>query len=154
MKTRLTCGLLLASLLLASLPAFGQSVRLIVGGTAYGHADELLIRETVIDQVVGAPAEARAQVVFFRPADAGGNSATLSEGDAVLAELPASSYSVVELAPGDHAFEVDGSTLHLRVAAGERHFVRIADASTKQRLVPSHALTFLRTSLGMRPPLI
>jgi hypothetical protein len=153
MDIRMKRGFVLVALLLASLPAFGQSVRLIVGGTAYGQADEQFIRDSVIDQVVGAPANDRAQVVFFRPAETP-RSVSLSEGDEVLAELPARSYSVIELAPGDHTFVVDGSSLQLRVDAGERRFIRIADEAARQRLVPSQPLTFLRASLGMRPPLI
>lgn len=146
-------GFLFSALMLVSLPALAQSARFIWQGAAYGYADDLVITEQVIDQVIGAPVEEGAQVVFFRPVDSVPGTVSLNEGDALLAELPAGSYYAIAVTPGAHTYALGGSPLQLQIASGERRFVRISNRNADPHLLPSHALTFLRTTLGKRPPL-
>jgi hypothetical protein len=154
MNIRIHRVFLLCALMLASLPAFAQSARYIWQGAAYGYADDLVITEGVIDQVIGTPVgQEGAQVVFFRPADSIPGTVSLNEGDTLLAQLPSGSYYAIAVTPGDHTYALDGHSLQLQIASGERRYVRISNRSTEPRLLPSHALTFLRTTLGKRPPL-
>jgi hypothetical protein len=141
------------TLMLVSLPVFAQSVRFITQGTAYAFAEDQLLAERVIDHVIGAPVGEGAQVVFFRPADTHLGKTNLSEGDRFLAQLPGGSYYATVVTPGIHTYAVDGSPLQLQIAPGERRYVRISNRAANSQLLPSRALTFLRVSLGQRPPL-
>jgi hypothetical protein len=145
--------LLFCALMLASVPAFAQSVRLIWQGAAYGYADDQTITEGVIDQVIGTQVREGAQVVFFRPDDSIPGTVSLNEGDTPLAQLPGGSYYAIAVTPGAHTYALDGAPLQLQIAPGERRYVRINNRNANPQLLPSHALTFLRTTLGKRPPL-
>ena len=136
--------------LFTAAPVFAQSARIVSQGAAYAYAEHREGTELAIDKVVGAPERGSAQVVFFRPANAAGGDAALSEGGRPLAMIAGESYAAVAVAPGTHTFAVDGNALQVRLAAGERRYVRIVDGPVGIQLAPSHAPTFLRTSLGTR----
>ena len=154
MNIRILRSVLPCALALASMPAFAQSLRIITQGPAFAFAEDQMIAEQVIDQVVGASVGEGAQVIFFRPADMRPENASLSEGDAVLAQLPSGAYYAVAVTPGSHTYAVNGNPLQLDLAPGTRRFVRISSQGANPQLVPSQALTFLRLSMGMRPPLL
>jgi hypothetical protein len=142
------------ALTFASLPVCAQSARLITQGPAFAFAEDQMITERVVDQIVGATPGEGAQVVFFRPADMRPLDANLSEHGTLLAQLPSGAFYAIAVAPGVHTYAVNGDALHLEVAPGTRRFVRVGIRDTRPQLVPSQALTFLRLSLGMRPPLL
>jgi hypothetical protein len=154
MNTRILRGLLPCALALASFPALAQSVRIIGQGPAFAYAEDQMIAEQIVDQLVGARVGEGAQVIFFRPADRSAASASLSEGDRVLAQLPSGAYYAVAVTPGVHTYTVGGQSLQLDVAPGTRRFVRISSLGPSPQMVPSQALTFLRLSMNMRPPLL
>lgn len=154
MNTMILRGLLPCALALATFPALAQSVRIISQGPAFAYAEDRMIAEQVVDQIVGAPVGEGAQVVFFRPADRNAASASLSEGGTLLAQLPSGAYYAVVVTPGVHAYDVGGQTLQLDVAPGTRRFVRIGNMGATPQMVPSQALTFLRLSMNLRPPLL
>ena len=139
-----------AVLLLAATPAFAQSARIVSQGAAYAYAEHREGTELAIDKVVGTPERGSAQVVFFRPGNPEGEDAALSENGRPLAMIAGESYAAVAVAPGTHTFAVDGRPLQVRLAPGERRYVRIADGRAGTQLALSQAPTFLRTSLGTR----
>lgn len=143
-------GLLFCALLLASLPAFGQSARFVWQGAAYAYAENLQITEQKVDQVIGTPVGEGAQVVFFRTADATPGYASLNEDGTHLAQLPAGAYYATAASPGTHTYVVDGNTLQLRLSPGERRYVRIDNRRANSQPLPSNALTFLRVTTGKR----
>ena len=135
-----------ACLLGAASPLYAQSARIVSQGAAYAYAEDREATEAAIDKFLGTPQRDRAQVVFFRPAGGGRGEAALDEGGRVLARLPRQGYSAVVVAPGTHTFAVDGRTLAVDVAPGERQYVRIAeDGKAGTQLVASHAQAFLRS---------
>jgi hypothetical protein len=154
MNIRILRMLAPCALALLSLPVCAQSVRIITQGPAFAFDEDQMIAEQVIDRVVGAPVGAGAQIIFFRPADTHSANASLSEGDTVLAQLPSGAYYAIAVKPGVHTYAVNGNALQLDLAPGTRRFVRVSSPDTSPQLVPSQALTFLRRSLGMRPPLL
>jgi hypothetical protein len=154
MNTRILRGLLPCALALASFPAFSQSMRIISQGPAFAFAEDKMIAEQIVDQLVGAPVGNGAQVVFFRPPGSGAASASLSEGETALAQLPSGAYYAVAVTPGAHTYTVNGNALQLDVAPGTRRFVRISNLGANPQMVPSQALTFLRLSMNLRPPLL
>lgn len=139
-----------ALLLVAAMPAFAQSARIVSQGAAYAYAEERAATERTIDRALGMPARSGAQVVFFRPAASGHGQASVSEDGRTLASLAGDGYAAIRVAPGAHTFVVDGRPLQLQVNAGERRYVRIVDRPAGPRLAPSHAPTFLRASLARR----
>ena len=141
------------ALMLVLLPVSAQSVRFITQGTAYYFAEDQVLSERIIDHVIGAPVAEGAQVVFFRPEDTHLGKTELTQGDRFLAQLPSGSYYAIAVTPGIHTYAVDGSPLQLQLAPGERRYVRVSNRTTDTQLLPSRALTFLRVSLGQRPPL-
>jgi hypothetical protein len=150
MNTRIQRVFLPGALLLAALPAFAQSARIVSQGAAYAYAEERAATERTIDRALGVPSSNGAQVVFFRAAAPGRGQAGVSEDGRTLASLAGDGYAAVPVAPGAHTFVVDGRPLQLQVNAGERRYVRIVDRPTGRRLAPSHAPTFLRASLAKR----
>lgn len=154
MDTKILRGLLGCAMALAAFPALAQTVRFIGEGPAFAYYEDQMITERIVDQVIGAPVGEGAQVVFFRAVGAGSGQVRLAEGDRFLAELPAGAYYAIAVAPGPHTYSVDGRPLPLDVRAGTRSFVRIGIPGQEQHAVPSHALTFLRLSTNLRPPLL
>lgn len=147
-------GLLPCALALASFPALAQSVRLVTQGPAFAYAEDISIADQIVDQIVGASVVGDgAQIVFYRPSGKGSANVSLSGDGAAMAELPAGAFYAVAVTPGVHTYTVDGRPLRVEVAPGARRFVRISDGAQPQ-LVPSQALTFLRLSMNMRPPLL
>jgi hypothetical protein len=146
MNVRIQRVLLASAAFLAASPVFAQSARIVSQGAAYAYAEEREATEAAISKFLGAPARDGAQVVFFRQAEGGRGEAALAEGGKVLAQLPRQGYSAIVVAPGTHTFSVDGRTLTVDLAAGERQYVRIAgDGKAGTQLVASHALAFLRS---------
>lgn len=154
MNTRILRTLLPCALALASFPGLAQSVRIISQGPAFAYAEDRVIADQIIDQLVGAPVGDGAQIVFFRPADKSSANASLSEGGASMAELPSGAYYAVAVTPGVHTYTLNGSPLQVDVAPGTRRFVRVSSLGAQPQLVPSQALTFLRLSMNLRPPLL
>lgn len=79
--------------------------------------------------VIGAPAEGKAQIIFFRPGTIMGAAlgCTVHEGNRELARLGAGKYYVVTTEPGKHAFSTRGQTadtLNLETEADETYFVK------------------------------
>jgi hypothetical protein len=146
MRIMLTTG----ALLLVAAPAFAQSARIVSQGAAYAYAEERAATERTIDLALGAVPREGAEVVFFRPGGAIAGHAAVSENGRVVARLAGDSHVAVRVAPGMHAFAVDGRPLQLEVRAGERRYIRLADGQAGTRLAPSQAPTFLRASLAKR----
>ena len=154
MDTKLLRGLAACALAFASFPTLAQTVRFIGEGPAFAYYEDQMITERIVDQVIGARVGDGAQVVFFRAVGAGANHVRLAEGDRFLADLPAGAYYAIAVAPGAHEYTVDGRALRLDVPAGTRRFVRIGTPREQHSVAPSHALTFLRLSTNLRPPLL
>jgi hypothetical protein len=154
MNTRILRGLLPCALALASFPGLAQSVRIISQGPAFAYAEDRVIADQVVDQIVGAPVGEGAQIVFFRPADRSSTNASLSEDGSAMAELPSGAFYAVAVTPGVHTYSLNGNPLQVEVAPGTRRFVRVSSLGTQPQLVPSQALTFLRLSMNLRPPLL
>lgn len=155
MNTRILRVVLPCALALAVVPAYAQSLRIITQGPAFAFAEDQMIAEQVVDRVVGATVGEGAQIVFFRPADMRPVDATLTEGDTLLAQLPSGAFYAIAATPGVHTYAVNGNSLQIELKPGTRHFVRIGGSQqASTQLVPSQALTFLRLSMGMRPPLL
>lgn len=146
-------SLVAAGLMLVSLPVVAQSVRYEWQGAAYIVAEDQLITERVVDRVLGTATGSDAQVVFFRPTDQAPGELKLSSEDSPLARLPSGAYSAVAVAPGSHRFAVDGDSLSLEVAAGERKYVKVSGGRANPQLSQTNALTFLRMATGKRKPL-
>lgn len=146
-------GLAATLMLVSSLPAFAQNVRYEWQGTAYVAAEDQLIAEQVVDSVIGASPGAGSQVVFFRTNDRMPGEMGLNADDGALAQLPSGAYYAIAVAPGNHTYSVEGQTLSLQVAPGERSYVRIGDYRANPELATSNALTFLRLVTGKREPL-
>lgn len=145
--------LAMAALLLGALPAFAQDFRFVWQGTAYYAAENRFIAERIVDEVIGTSPGSGAQVIFFRGKDRVPGDLSLTGKDGSLAELPSGSYFATAVAPGSHAYSVDGETLLVQVAPGERRFVRIGDYNANAQIAPSNAQTFLRLVTGERAPL-
>lgn len=142
-----------ASLMLLSFPALTQNIRYEWQGPAYLAAENQLIAEHVVDSVIGASTGSGSQVVFFRSNDRMPGELGLNADDGTLAQLPSGAYYAIAVAPGSHTYSVDGQTLSLQVAPGERSYVRIGDYRANPELAASNALTFLRLVTGKREPL-
>jgi hypothetical protein len=145
----------LAATALALVPAFAcaQNVRYEWQGKAYVDAENELIAERVVNGVIGASPGTGSQVVFFRTDDQLPGEVVLGGSDGALAQLPSGAYYAIAVAPGDHTYSVDGQALSVRVAPGQRGYVRIGDAPANHRPRVSNALTFLRLVSGKREPL-
>ena len=143
----------LAALLLVALPAFAQDFRFIWQGTAYYAAENRIIAERVVDEVVGTSPGSEAQVIFFRGRDEVPGDLSLNGRDGALWNLPSGSYVALAVAPGSHAYDVDGQALQLQVAPGERRYVRVGDDNANARIRDSNAQTFLRMVTGDRDAL-
>jgi hypothetical protein len=154
MKTVIFRVILPCALIGLSLPAPAQNVRFITQGSAYAFAEDQLMTERVIDHVVGAPVGEGTQIIFFRPVDTRPGKANLSEGNTSLAELPSGAYYATTVTPGVHTYFVDGSALQLQCDPGKRRYVRVSHRDSNPKLQSSEPLTFLRTMLGKRPPLL
>ncbi len=139
-------GLVALALLLLSLAAVAQNVRYEWQGVAYIDAENQMIAERAVDNVIGAHPGSNGQIVFFRPAGTVGGEYTLSSGnDASLAQLPSSAYYAIAVEPGTHTYTVDGHSLSVQVAPGERHYVKI---DNDRQLSSTNARTFLRLITG------
>lgn len=143
---------LAACLLLAAAPASAQNVRYEWQGNAYVVAEEQAVAERLVDGVIGAAPGPGAQVVFFRPPGADSAACRVDTGAGASADLPASAYYALQVAPGDHRYAVNGSPVSLQLASGERRYVRVC-AQGDGAAVPTNALTFLRLVTGRRAPL-
>src|SRR5688500_7881342 len=104
-------GLATATLLLVAVPAIAQNFRFIWQGPAYYAAENQLIAERVVDEVIGIRPGSDAHVIFFRGRDRVPVDLPLNGKDGSLAELPSGSYYAIAVAPGTHAYSVDGQTL-------------------------------------------
>src|SRR5688500_16099628 len=93
-------GLATAALLLVALPALAQNFRFVWQGTAYYAAENRVIAERVVDEVIGTGTGSDAQVIFFRGKDGVPGDLSLSSQDGSLAELPSGSYFAIAVAPG------------------------------------------------------
>ncbi|MEO6154537.1 MAG: hypothetical protein ABIP16_02275 [Thermomonas sp.] len=153
MNIKIQLGLVVCASMLASLPAFGQSARFISQGVAYAYAEDHQITKRVIDQVIGTPVGEGTQIVFFRRDDTTPGTASLSESDVLLAQIPSGTHYAIAVTPGVHTYVVDGSALQLQLSPGERRFVNISNGPANPRPLPSNALAFLRITMGKRPPL-
>jgi hypothetical protein len=153
MNVRIFRGLAATALLLVSLPTLAQNVRYEWQGAAYVAAEDQLIADHVVDNVIGASPGADAQVVFFRTKDRMPGELGLNSDDGSLARLPSGAYYAIAVAPGSHTYSVDGQTLSVQAAPGKRNYVRIGDSRANPELTASNALTFLRLVTGKREPL-
>ena len=148
---RVLRGLAILALMLLCLPATAQNVRYEWQGVAFIDAENQMIAERAVDNVLGARPGSNGQIVFFRPAGSVGEKYTLSTsnldsgGDASLAQLPGSAYYAIAVAPGTHTYSVDGHALSVLVAPGDRHYVKI---DKDRQLSPTNAQTFLRLVTG------
>ncbi len=143
---RILQGLVALALVLASLPAVAQNVRYEWQGIAYIDAENQMIAERAVDKVIGARPGNNGQIIFFRPAGSVDGEFTLSSGDdASLAQLPSRAYYAIAVEPGTHTYTVDGHSLSVEVAPGERHYVKI---DNDRQLSPTNTRTFLRLVTG------
>lgn len=153
MNVKIPRSLAALALLLVSLPALAQHIRYEWQGNAYVVAEDQLIAERVVDRVIGASPGADAQLVFFRPVDRAPGDSSLHKGGVAVAELPGGSYYATSVEAGVHTYAVDGQTLSVEVAPGQRRYVKIGNEPTGPRLSSTNALTFLRLVTGKRQPL-
>lgn len=146
-------GLATATLLLVVSPTIAQNFRFIWQGPAYYAAENQLIAERIVDEVIGIRPGSDAHVIFFRGKDRVPVDLPLNGKDGSLAELPSGSYFAIAVAPGTHAYSVDGQTLLVQAAPGERRYIRIGDYNANAQITASNAQTFLRMVTGERGPL-
>lgn len=146
MNFRIMRCLVAVALVLLSLPAVAQNVRYEWQGIAYIDAENQMIAERAVDNVIGARPGSNGQIVFFRPAGSDGGEYTLRSGnDSSLALLPSSAYYAIAVEPGIHTYTVGGHSLSVQVALGERYYVKI---DNDRQLTPTNARTFLRLVIG------
>ncbi len=146
LDTRTLQGLIALALLLLSLPVVAQNVRYERQGVAFIDAENRMIAERAVDHVIGTRPGRNSQIVFFRPAGSTGAEYALSNGDdATLAQLPSSAFYAIAVKPGTHIYAVDGHSLSVQVAPGERRYVKI---DNDRQLTPTNARTFLRLVTG------
>ncbi|MCO5054896.1 hypothetical protein [Thermomonas sp.] len=153
MKIRILRVFAAVLLLSFALPSVAQNVRYEQQGTAYVTAEDQWIADRLVDQAIGAPQGADAQVVFYRTHDQVPGPVRVDGGAGPLALLESGTCVALRLVPGSHAFVIDGRTVTVRVEPGERDYVRITSAPTGPKVAISNALTFLRLVTGKRDPL-
>lgn len=145
---------LAAALLVAfALPAVAQNIRYEQQGTAYVAAEDQWIADRLVDQVIGAPQGADAQVVFYRTRDQVPGAIALDSDAGTVAPLESGACIALRLGSGRHAFVIDGQSVSIEAAPGERRYVRITSTPAGLRVSTSNALTFLRLVTGKREPL-
>ena len=141
------------ALLLLCLPAAAQNVRYERFGQAYV-VDLIHTRaeSSVLRNVIGLPSSDRGQIVFYRPARAGGPMAPVAiqeQGNTVVT-VPGDSYIVTAAAPGMHAYRLDAGSneLAFEVRPGRTYFVRIGTARDDARLLRSDAVGMIDAARG------
>jgi hypothetical protein len=141
----------LCALALAAAPAEAQRVRYDHNGQADVVATNFtLVEAALAGQVIGRPVARLGQVVFFRPERAASGEVMVRDGGREMRALPEGQWFVALVAPGEHAFDIDGGRIAVKVQPGRSYFVRVAGTAEAPRLSRSSPIGFL-VATGSRP---
>jgi hypothetical protein len=114
---------------LAVLAVVGGLAALPVAGLAADKSEaKPEVAAPVAAAALGAPAEGKGQIVFFRPRKLMGAAIgyKVREGEEALGTLSNNHYFIADVAPGAHAYTVHSETkdvLNIEVEAGETYYV-------------------------------
>lgn len=129
------------ALLVLSLNAGAQQIKIEMHGAAATELDRRTAVAAAMDKEVGYPAAGMGQVVFFRSSKSPGDSIAVVADGASAGAVDSGTYLAVSASPGVHTY--DPSALPINIKAGETKYVQIVrNRAGNPQLLRSTALKF------------